>query len=68
MKKEYLDFLYETRAVIQERITHLEELGRNPKDGNCQNCGDPIRSELDATRKHIQTINLSIEQYLEVHQ
>lgn len=67
MKKEYLDFLYEQRAVVQTEINRLVEVCKAPRNGECQGCGFEPDAALETRRKQILGINKSIEEYLKLH-
>lgn len=67
MKKEFIDYLYELRGLIQADIDRLVELNKQPKDGNCQGCGDETQAELRTRRSQIGSVNETIEKYFETH-
>lgn len=67
MKKEFIDYLYELRGLIQADIDRLVELNKQPKDGNCQGCGDENQAELRTRRSQIGSVNETIEKYFETH-
>ena len=67
MKKEFIDYLYELKGLIQADIDRLAELNKQPKDGNCQECGDEIQAELRTRRSQIGSVNETIEKYFETH-
>lgn len=67
MKKEFIDYLYELRGLIQADIDRLAELNRQHKDGNCQGCGDETQAELRTRRSQIGSVNETIEKYFETH-
>ena len=67
MKKEFIDYLYELRGLIQADIDRLVKLNNQPKDGNCQGCGDEIQAELRTRRSQIGSVNDTISKYFETH-
>ena len=67
MKKEFIDFMYEQRALIQTDIDQLVEKRKLPTDGSCEGCGNEIEAELRTRRSQIQGVNKAIEKYFEVH-
>jgi len=67
MKKEFIDYLYELRGLIQADIDRLVELNKQPKDGKCEGCGDKIQAELRTRRSQIGSVNETIEKYFEMH-
>lgn len=67
MKKEFIDYLYELRGLIQADIDRLVELNKQPKDGNCKGCGDETQAELRTRRSQIGSVNETIEKYFETH-
>ena len=67
MKKEFVDYLYELRALVQLDIDRLVELNKQPRDGNCEGCGSEIRAELRTRRSQIGSINGTIEKYFNTH-
>jgi hypothetical protein len=67
MKKEFIDYLYELRGLIQSDIDRLVELNKQPKDGNCQGCGDELQAELRTRRSQISSVNETIEKYFKTH-
>ena len=67
MKKEFIDYLYELRGLIQEDINRLVELNKQPKDINCQGCGNETQAELRTRRSQIGSVNETIEKYFETH-
>lgn len=67
MKKEFIDYLYELRGLIQVDIDRLVELNRQPKDENCLMYGDEIQAELRTRRSQIGSVNETIEKYFETH-
>lgn len=67
MKKEFIDYLYELRGLIQADIDRLVELNKQPKDCNCQGCGDETQAELRTHRSQIGSVNETIEKYFETH-
>lgn len=67
MKKEFIDYLYELRGSIQADIDRLVELNKQPRDGECDGCGDIIQAELRTRRSQIGSVNETIEKYFETH-
>jgi hypothetical protein len=67
MKKEFVDFLYDLRNIVQDEIDRLYELNKQSKNGNCQDCGDETEAELRTRRSQIQGLNQTIEKYFETH-
>ena len=69
MKKEFLDFLYELRGKVQLDIDELVELSEQDKCRCCENMSseDEVQAELRTRRSQIQSINDSIQKYLELH-
>ena len=69
MKKEFLDFLYELRGKVQLDIDKLVELSKQYKCRCCENMSseDEVQAELRTRRSQIQSINDSIQKYLELH-
>jgi hypothetical protein len=67
MKKEFIDYMYELRWLIQTDINRLVELNKQPRDGNCQGCGDEVQTELRTRRSQIGSVNETIEKYFETH-
>ena len=67
MKKEFIDYLYELRGLIQADIDRLVELNKQPKDSNCQGCGNETQAELRTRRSQIGSVNETIEKYFETH-
>lgn len=68
MKKEFIDYLYELRWMIQSEINRLVELNNSTvRDAKCKDCGDEIRTELNMRRIQIQSVNQTIEKYFETH-
>lgn len=67
MKKEFIDYLYELRGLIQSDIDRLVELNNQTKDGKCQGCGDETQAELRTRRSQIGSVNETIEKYFEAH-
>lgn len=67
MKKEFIDYLYELRGSVQADIDRLVELNKQPRDGNCEDCGFEPEAELRTRRSQIGSINKTIEKYFETH-
>lgn len=67
MKKEFIDYLYELRGLIQADIDRLVELNKQPKDGNYQRYSYEAQAELRTRRSQIGSINETIEKYFETH-
>lgn len=67
MKKEFLDKLYELRALIQIDIDSLIEKNKEPISEDFKGCGNEIEAELRTRRSQIGSTNKLIEQYLEIH-
>lgn len=67
MKKEFIDYMYELRSLIQADINRLVEISKHPKDGSCQGCGDETQAELRTRRSQIGSVNGTIEKYFETH-
>lgn len=67
--KNYLDYLYEQRSIIQIEIDALEEKQKQPIIKCCENMAllPMTTNELKAKREHISGINKAIEKYLEIH-
>lgn len=70
MKKEFIDYLYELKGLIQADIDRLTELNKHkqPKDSNCQGCGDEPQAVLRTLRSQIGSVNETIEKYFETHE
>lgn len=67
MKKEFLDFLYEQRALVQADIDRIVEIKKQPLDANDKGRYEEIQAEERTRRSQIQGINKTIEKYLETH-
>ena len=69
MKKEFLDFLYEQRALVQADIDRLVEIQKQPinADDDSKSIMYEKEAELRTRRSQIQGINKIIEKYLETH-
>lgn len=67
MKKEFVDFLYEKRANVQNEINELVKKEKQPREIGSEKFECPIKSEIRAKRLHIQDINLLIESYFLIH-
>ena len=67
MKKEFIDFMYELRGLIQADIDRLVEIRHQPQDGNCEGCGNETEAELRTRRSQISSLNKTIETYFETH-
>ena len=67
MKKEFIDYMYELRSLIQADIDRLVEARKNPRDGKCEGCGDEQEAELRTRRSQIGSLNQTIEKYFETH-
>lgn len=67
MKKEFIDYMYELRGLVQADIDRLVELNRQEKNSVCEQCGDEIEAELRTRRTQIGSINETIEKYFKTH-
>ncbi|MFM1755049.1 MAG: hypothetical protein RLZZ236_1988 [Bacteroidota bacterium] len=67
MEKEFIDYLYELRGLIQNDINRLVELNKEPRNANCKDCGDEIQAELRTRRSQISSVNQTIEKYFKTH-
>jgi transcription elongation factor Elf1 len=67
MKKQFIDYLYELRASVQNDIDRLVELNKLTRNADCKDCGDEIQAELRTRRSQIGSINETIEKYFETH-
>lgn len=67
MKKEFLDYLYEQRALVQADIDRLVEFKKQPISAEDRNPIYEIEAEERTRRSQIQGINKTIEKYLETH-
>lgn len=67
MKKEFVDYLYDLRSLLQSEIDKLVEIDGYPKDGRCQGCGDVTKEKLKVFRERILSVNKTIEKYFETH-
>ena len=65
MKKEFIDFMYEQRSLIQEDIDRLailcEDPPYEPSDYN------ETMAELRTRRSQIQSLNATIQKYFDIH-
>jgi len=66
MKKEFLDYLYELRALVQLDIDRLAEIGKQPKSPEMIG-SDENMTELRTRRSQIQSVNQTIEKYIDTH-
>ena len=65
MKKEFIDYIYELRALVQCDIDRLvDELKSDNTDLTTR---DEIGGELRTRRSQIFSINETITKYLEIH-
>jgi len=46
MKKEFIDFMYELRSLIQSDIDRLVKVRKQPQDGNCKGCGNETEAAI----------------------
>lgn len=69
MKKEFIDYLYELRALVQLDIDRLVESRKQPTAKCCDNMSgqNENEAELRTRRSQIQSINKTIEKYFEIH-
>ena len=67
MKKEFVDYLYELRGLIQADIDRLVDISKQPREANHPEQGAAIDAELRTRRSQIQSINQTIEKYFEIH-
>lgn len=69
MKKEFLDFLYEKRQLVIEQINSLVEKSKQNMAQCCDKMDttNPYSKQIDASRLHLQTINQTINEYLNIH-
>ena len=69
MKKEFLDHLYELRALVQADIDRLVEVCKNNRFKCCDDMDESHEpsAELRTRRSQIGSINTTIEKYLELH-
>lgn len=63
MKKEFIDFMYELRSLIQSDIDRLYELTKQIETKET----DVVQAELRTRRSQIQSLNKTIEKYFETH-
>jgi len=63
MKKEFIDFMYELRSLIQSDIDRLYDLTKQIETKET----DVIQAELRTRRSQIQSLNKTIEKYFETH-
>lgn len=63
MKKEFIDFMYELRSLIQSEIDRLYDLTKQIETKET----DVIQAELRTRRSQIQSLNKTIEKYFETH-
>lgn len=67
MKKEYVDYLYGLKELVQKDIDRLVELGKQPIDGKCQGCGSEVMAELRTRRSQLSSLDETIEMYFKIH-
>lgn len=67
MKKEFIDYMYELRSLIQQDIDRLVDILKSPQDGNCSGCGNESEAELRTRRSQIGSLNQTIEKYFKTH-
>lgn len=63
MKKEFIDYMYELRASVQEDIDNLVELLKQIETVKTVE----YEAELRTRRSQIQGVNRTIEKYFEIH-
>ena len=67
MKKEFLDYLYELRALIQADINRLIELNKHPIHAKCKDCGSEVMAELRTRRSQLSSLDETIGTYLKIY-
>jgi len=67
MEKEFLDYLYKLKALIQLDIDRLIELNKQPIPTECENCGSEVMAELRTRRSQLSSLDETIEMYIEIH-
>ena len=67
MKKEYVDYLYELKGLVQKDIDRLTELSQQPIDGKCQGCGNEVMAELRTRRSQLSSLDETIDMYFKMH-
>lgn len=65
MKKEFIDYLYELRALVQADIDRLNESLKMPFNEDSTDI--EIQAELRTRRSQIGSINETIEKYFTLH-
>lgn len=69
MKKEFLDYLYNLKSLIEADIERLVKIGKNPKQQCCEKMGgqDENMAELRTRRSQLSSLDKTIVQYLDKH-
>ena len=67
MKKEFLDYLYKLKALIQLDIDRLIELNKQPIPTKCEHCGSEVMAELRTRRSQLSSLDETIETYIKIH-
>ena len=68
MKKEFLDFLYDKRAILQAKIDEMVKIQNEPVSVCCNSMPTSIYNKpLEEVRLHIQSVNFIISEYLLIH-
>ncbi len=67
MEKEFLDYLYKLKALIQLDIDRLIELNKQPIPTKCKDCGSEVMAELRTRRSQLSSLDETIEMYIKIH-
>lgn len=67
MEKEFLDYLYKLKALIQLDIDRLIELNKQPIPTKCEDCGSEVMAELRTRRSQLSSLDETIEMYIKIH-
>ena len=67
MKKEFLDYLYKLKALIQLDIDRLIELNKQPIPTKCEDCVSEVMAELRTRRSQLSSLDETIEMYIKIH-